>query len=266
MNMTKWFKFYSFDVMGDVAFGKSYKMLGSGQKHWSLQLLSEGKGPIGFNFPTRFLRILIAIPGATAGYHKFANYCCKQLDERMKVDKVENLDIIAALLEHHRKNPAPERAVEMPMLQADSRLIIVARSDATAARLVHLFYHLARDQSLAQGLREDVKPLTENGSSIYAADLADAKLLNGIINETLRLYPPVPSGVFRKTPPEGIHVKDTFVPSDTTIRMPGWATAKGEIYDLSVSIPTAGQNPVTTRIFILTARPLSPSVGIPVLK
>jgi hypothetical protein len=33
MNVTKWFKFYSFDVMGDLAFGKSYKMLESGQKH-----------------------------------------------------------------------------------------------------------------------------------------------------------------------------------------------------------------------------------------
>jgi hypothetical protein len=32
-------------------------------------------GPIGFNFPTWFFRVLIAILGAAACYHKFANYC-----------------------------------------------------------------------------------------------------------------------------------------------------------------------------------------------
>lgn len=101
MNMTKWFNFYSFDVMGDFAFGESYKMLESGEKHWSLQLLSEGMNPVGFNFPTYFFRVLIAIPGTVAGYHKFASYCLEQLDERMKIDKMENPDIMAPLLEHH---------------------------------------------------------------------------------------------------------------------------------------------------------------------
>ena len=33
MNIAKWFNFYSFDVMGDLAFGKSYKMLKSGEEH-----------------------------------------------------------------------------------------------------------------------------------------------------------------------------------------------------------------------------------------
>jgi hypothetical protein len=87
--------------MGDFALGESYKMLESGEKHWTLQLLSEGMNPIGFNFPTYFFRVLIAIPGAAAGYYKFANYCREQLDERMKIDKMENPDIMATLLEHH---------------------------------------------------------------------------------------------------------------------------------------------------------------------
>ncbi len=43
--MTKWLNLYSFDVMGDLAFGKSYKMLDSGEKHWLLKLLGEGMDP-----------------------------------------------------------------------------------------------------------------------------------------------------------------------------------------------------------------------------
>lgn len=219
---------YSFDVMGDLAFGKSYNMLESGEKHWSLKLLSEGMDPLGFNFPIWFFRLLIAIPGAAAGHFKFVNYCSQQLEERMKIDKMENPDIMATLLEHHRKNSAAERSAELTLLQGDSRLIIVAGSDTTAATLVHLFYHLAKDPSLVQNLREELSPLLEKDSSVHSSKIVDAKLLNGVINETLRLHPPVPSGIFRETPAEGIHIKDTFIPGNTTVRMPQWAMARGK--------------------------------------
>ena len=236
--MTKWFNLYSFDVMGDLAFGRSFKMLESGEKHWALQLLSDGMDPVGFNFPTWFFRVLVSIPGLAAGYFKFINYCCQQLDDRMKIDKMENPDIMATLLEHHRRNSASERATELPMLQGDSRLIIVAGSDTTAAALVHLFYHLAKEPSVVQRLREELGPLVEKDGGVRHAKIVDAPLLNGVINETLRLHPPVPSGVFRNTPPEGIYVKDTFVPGNTTVRMPGWAMARGETHnfcDLSLT-------------------------------
>ena len=228
--MTKWFNLYSFDVMGDLAFGRSFKMLESGERHWALQLLSEGMDPVGFNFPTWFFRLLVSVPGLAAGYYKFIHFCSQQLDDRMKIDKMEHPDIMATLLEHHRHNPAPERAAELPMLQGDSRLIIVAGSDTTAATLAHLFYHLATEPSVVQRLREEVGPLGEKDGSVQHAKIVDAKLLNGVINETLRLHPPVPSGVFRNTPPEGIYVKDTFIPGNTTLRMPGWAMARGETY------------------------------------
>jgi cytochrome P450 len=242
--MSTWFNLYSFDVMGDLAFGKSYNMLESGEKHWSLKLLGEGMDPLGFNFPIWFFRLLTAIPGATTGFFKFINYCCQQLDDRMKIDKMENPDIMATLLEHHRKNSPQDRAAELRMLQGDSRLIIVAGSDTTAATLVHLFYHLARDQSLVQNLREELGPLLEKDGSVHQSKIVDAKLLKGAINETLRLHPPVPSGVFRDTPQEGIYVKGTFVPGNTTVRMPQWAMARGEMqefHDVSLRLNKANR-------------------------
>lgn len=44
-------------------------------------------------------------------------------------------------------------------------------------------------------------------------DIVEAPHLNGAINETLRLFPAVPLGVYRNTPADGFHVKDTFVPT-----------------------------------------------------
>ena len=226
--MTKWFNLYSFDVMGDLAFGKSYNMLESGEKHWSLKLLDEGMDPVGLQFPPWFFRILVAIPGAADGYMKFINYCSQQLDERMKVEKGENPDIMATLLEHYRAQGEGERKEGLPMLQGDSRLIIVAGSDTTAATLVHLFYHLADAEAVVKKLREEVQPMLAEDGSVQNSKIADAEYLNGVINETLRLHPPVPSGVFRNSPQEGVMIGETWVPGNTTMRMPGYAMARGK--------------------------------------
>ena len=66
-NASKWFNLYSYDVMGDLAFGHSYNMLVSGDKHWSLDLLSEGMMVLKFGLPIWFFRLLVAIPGAANG-------------------------------------------------------------------------------------------------------------------------------------------------------------------------------------------------------
>lgn len=38
INVTDWFNFYSFDVMGDLAFGKSFNMLKDGVKHYFVRI------------------------------------------------------------------------------------------------------------------------------------------------------------------------------------------------------------------------------------
>lgn len=224
--MAKWFNLYSFDVMGDLAFGRSFNMLESGEAHFAIKLLNEGMEPVGFNLPIWFFRVLIAIPGATKSYHRFIDFCSQQLDERMKIGKMDNPDIMATLLEQHRKNSPEEKKTELPLLQGDSRLIIVAGSDTTAATFVHLFYQLAKEPQIIQKLRAELEPLLEEDGSFSHEKITHAEYLNGVINETLRLYPPVPSGVFRNTPKEGVFIKDTFVPGNATIRMPGYVMAR----------------------------------------
>lgn len=46
--------------------------------------------------------------------------------------------------------------------------------------------------------------------------------MESIINETLRLYPPVLFGSQRVTPPEGIQIEDVYIPGDMVLYMPSW--------------------------------------------
>ena len=75
-------------------------------------------------------------------------------------------------------------------------------------------------------LREELKPLLVEGWS--DKDINQAQHLNGCVWEALRLHPPVPSGVQRLTPPEGLEVDGRHVPGNTAFWMPQYVMARGE--------------------------------------
>jgi cytochrome P450 len=57
-------------------------------------------------------------------------------------------------------------------------------------------------------------------------NIQDAVYLNGVINEALRLHPPVPSGVLRQTPLEGLMLNGVFIPGDIIVSSPSWTMGR----------------------------------------
>ncbi|RFU29400.1 hypothetical protein B7463_g6939, partial [Scytalidium lignicola] len=222
----QWFNFYSFDVMGDLAFGKSFHMLSSGKQHWCLDLLYKGQSPLGILGTVPWLFIILArLPGVGTDFRRFVGWCSEQVEERKKMNP-EVPDIMSHLLEASAKaeNPRDERL----WLMGDSRLIIIAGSDTTAITLTHIFYHLAKDQSQVQKLRTELENLNITEEGFNFESVRTASHLNGIINETLRLHHPVPAGLLRVTPPEGLLIAGTFVPGNTTVNVPMWSIGKSK--------------------------------------
>lgn len=234
MNATKWFNLYSFDVMGRLAFGKDYGMLESGEKHWALSLLSEGMQPLALMLPIWLFRMLTAIPGLEAGFQKFVNFCIDEVGWRVEqarsADEKGSPDIMSWLLKAYKGVDGPQKD---PMLQADARLIIVAGSDTTAAALTCLFYHLAQNPTEVSRLREELRPLTRGEWS--DKDIRQALHLNGAINESLRLHPPVPSGLSRMTPPQGLQIGEQYVPGNVTFIMPQYVMGRGKSIPIPIS-------------------------------
>jgi tryprostatin B 6-hydroxylase len=85
LNVSKWFNYYSFDAMGDLAFGKSFDMLHNDQEHWAVSLLNSGLEALAFLFPIWLFRVLISIPGLLKDHARIVEFCCAQLDKRIKV-------------------------------------------------------------------------------------------------------------------------------------------------------------------------------------
>ena len=234
VNASRWFNLWSFDVMGDLAFGRSFDMLASKsqeEEHWAIQILNKAQDKAGLAFPPWFSRLLWHIPGIRRSYFRFLKYCAEMIEQRMAVQgKQQNPDITHYLIEDFNRRSKEDQKVEIHSLHLDSKLIIVAGSDTTAATLTYLFFHLATEKGLLARLRQEIEPLVGESGEIEHRNLQNAQLLNGCINETLRLHPPVPSGLYRKTPPEGVQIGQEYIPGNTTLQIHLYSIGRSEAH------------------------------------
>ncbi|KAK4165553.1 cytochrome P450 [Cladorrhinum sp. PSN259] len=225
---------YSFDVMGDMAFGRSYNMLETSKNHWAIDLAEAGLKPVRYYPPMWFMRLALAIPGLTRDWYRYFDFCRDSMLERRKTTP-DIPDVMSFVLAPHEKSQelTPH---ELMWLTGDSQLIISAGSDTSAATIVASIYYLVRNPSQMEKLRRELDPLWAERPAAAAADstgippekLATLNHLNGVINEALRLLPPVPTQTIRQTPPEGITVAGTHIPGGVDVWSPQYIVGRDE--------------------------------------
>lgn len=90
--------------------------------------------------------------------------------------------------------------------------------------MAHLFFHLAQDKPLTEELQRQLDALPSQNDDT----LAEIELLDAVIQESLRLHPPVSSGVQRVTPAGGIVVGETYIPGHTIVQIPLYTVFRGK--------------------------------------
>ncbi|KAF5244087.1 hypothetical protein FANTH_7842 [Fusarium anthophilum] len=214
INASNWLNFYSFDVMGDLAFGKSFNMLRDGVNHYFLSSLHGSMKMVGaLAHISWVIPILKLIPAVNSEDRQFWAWISD--DEQMKPD---NPDVFAWILEEYERNPKTHQA--KLNVEAEAYLIAVAGSDTTAATLTGLLFELATNPSQIIKLREEIDQYFMDREHAEHTSLSNLIHLNAVIDESLRLHPPVPSGLQRVTPPQGLMVGDTFIPGNTIVQVP----------------------------------------------
>lgn len=88
VNVSDWFNFYSFDVMGDLAWGKSLGMLSDGIKHYFMTSLHADMTSIGlFSHMLWLFPIFKATPILNSENKKFWRWIKAQVDSRKQVSQ-----------------------------------------------------------------------------------------------------------------------------------------------------------------------------------
>ncbi|PSR97179.1 averantin oxidoreductase, partial [Coniella lustricola] len=223
VNMGLWLNFYSFDVMGDLSLGESFGMLDRSEPHWVMHSLHAFMISLAmFSHCTWMLLLVQKLPVISAESAKFKNWVAMMVDKRMK-NPPANQDLYSFILDDFYAKETPTKQERMN-LNADGVLSTIAGSDTTAAALTCLFAELATHPTAVRQIQQEVDSLCTTTTAAAEPDnyaLSQLPYLQACLNEVLRLYPAVPSGIQRFTPPGGLKIgDDLFIPGDTIVQTP----------------------------------------------
>ncbi|KAJ3506926.1 hypothetical protein NMY22_g17093 [Coprinellus aureogranulatus] len=222
----KWLSYLSFDFMGDMVFGKSHNFLTEGdpngvlgndarEPYLSYRRPAHPLDPTSSTLPTLIFsqgrQRLPAVRGE-AGKSKSTD---RTFDEGLVLPpEVE-----------------PGTSV-LPLIMTDAVLAIFAGSDTTATALSNVLYYLVRYPEWQEKVRREVdetqKSMGKKSGAFQVSDveeLANCRVLDAVLNETLRLQTPLPT-LLQRAPAPGSGGKllgDVFLPEGTTVQVPPYA-------------------------------------------
>ncbi|OAL34587.1 hypothetical protein AYO20_06217 [Fonsecaea nubica] len=230
LNFSDWCDFFAFDVMGDLGFGEDFHMLIEAKPHPYMVFMHQGLRLLSIFAHVPWIKPILPWVPVDAQTKRDSKTFAQISAERFQKRRAEGSDrddvfsyLLGGGIEGAKKLTDPE-------LEADAGAVIVGGSDTTSVCLTFLFYFLAKNPNVLRQLQHEVDELWDGITTQTGALWAQAKYLNGVINESLRLYPPGPNGMQRTTPKGGCFILGEYLPEGTQLSVHGWSIHRDERY------------------------------------
>ncbi|KAJ5660213.1 hypothetical protein N7507_006664, partial [Penicillium longicatenatum] len=220
----------SFDRMAQFVLGRSFNALSDLEGRFMVETLQKALSILGPLSPTPWLVqiILHLFPrvGILRDWFATTGTTARELRKtEVPVEMSQATALGSYLVKAVHDDPTQDK-----WLPGDSLLAFVAGSDPTAGIIQGLLFELARNPHQAEILYQELQKEKQASPDSNKRDYVPrCKHLEAAIFESMRLYPSLPSGGHRKTPPtEGITVAGVYIPADTTIVAPRYAISRRE--------------------------------------
>ena len=105
---------------------------------------------------------------------------------------------------------------------------MIAGTETTATALSGTTYHLLHNPAQLAKLTSEIRSAITSFDDMDLDTLARQKYLMAVLQEGLRMYPPVPSGLPRRTPPGGMAICGEWVPGDVVVSVHHLSTYRNE--------------------------------------
>ncbi|KIJ62772.1 hypothetical protein HYDPIDRAFT_41487 [Hydnomerulius pinastri MD-312] len=198
VNLAELISHFTFDFMSDMAFGGGSEMLRDGDKDNTWHLLESGLPLALILTHVPWLgKYYVKLPGIGADLKKFRSFCQERATLRRSQGS-QSKDLFHYLIDEEGVERSPPTFGEVA---SDGVLAIVAGSDTTATTLSSLFWALMENPATYRRLQAEVDHYYPPGEdALSTAHHSQMNYLNAVVNETLRLFPPVLSGSQRGAP------------------------------------------------------------------
>ncbi|KAK3311564.1 putative cytochrome P450 [Chaetomium strumarium] len=225
VDLSKWFNFTAFDMIGHLAFAESFNCISSSKYHpWVSMVYSMAP----FANWTRMLGRLVS-PGSVRSLlwlvpkgvmHEY--YTSRQLTKerllRRKDRRPEYTDFMTHMLKAEEQG-----AIDFADLESNAPILVFAGSETTATALSGVVYYVLRHPRVYDRLVREIRSAFRHQGEISLSRVNELRYLLAVLDETMRLYPPSVSNNPRVLPPQGATICGQHIPGNTKVGIPNYA-------------------------------------------
>ncbi|KAJ1334018.1 aspirochlorine biosynthesis cytochrome P450 monooxygenase [Microdochium nivale] len=224
VNMVAWYNYTTFDLIGDLAFGKPFGCLNSGQYDpWIASIFNSLRR-------TPFLQVFARYPSLKPVVEMLIpkNVKQSQMDnfrlsretamQRVQSGNTEREDFMSYILRNN-----DEKGLSNEEIAANASVLITAGSETTATLLSGATFNLMMNRDKYDILVREIRSSFSDESEITTASVNSLNYLIAVLNESFRMYPPVPVGLPRFAPDGGDTIDGYFIPAKTGVSVPQWS-------------------------------------------
>lgn len=222
--MSQYASFMIFDVIGEICFGESFQASKIPDNRYFVELLP--KVVKAFNIPGQMplLQTLnlasVALSNLKSLRAKQVEFCKRMLGKRLALGTTSGRkDVFHFLLE--AKDPQTGEGFTNAELMAESTSLLGAGSDTASTALASFFYFLAHHPDVLDRVTKEVRGAFADVEEIVnGPGLKSLTYLRACIDESMRLCPPVPTGLKREVLPGGLLVDGEYFHAGCIMSVP----------------------------------------------
>lgn len=225
LDMTKWYNWTTFDVIGDLAFGEPFGCLSESNYHPWVSMIVHGvkQGAqlvaLRRSFPnvarliqTYFLRVI------TPKREQHLELTHTKVAKRIAMQE-DRPDFMHAMLGKHAGG---KEKLTLEQIRANASLLIIAGSETTATALSGATHLLCNNPDTLAKLTEEVRSAFSSEDEITLLSVQKLKYMLAVLDESLRMFPPVPTASPRVIHEGGDVICGTFLPGKTVVNIWQW--------------------------------------------
>lgn len=179
-------------------------------------------------YPLDRILLLIAKPFLRESELKFYNFVERQVKKRLKLqtprpdlyastpDSTPTVALTFESLVYAQESFNTPESLTFQEICENAGLLMVGGAESTPSALAGVTYLLLCNPTCLATLTSCLRTTFQSVDEINSVTVNIDYLL-AVLNEALRLYPPVPSIFSRVTPPEGCFIAGRYVPGNTSV-------------------------------------------------
>ncbi|KAI1186676.1 cytochrome P450 [Nemania serpens] len=217
----KWWLLMATDVIGELSFGESFRMLENGKPNqYIVDLQSAGRigsyrtaFPALFGYVQRFKIPLPILHSVRMMGMRIQKYATESLRRHRDLVEAGDSGAIPTVFTKVYKAQGDE-SISFTEVRDNAQAYIVAGSDTTSNTLTYAVWSVCRDLEIKSRLLKELEALPDD---FTYEDLRQFTYLDHVIDEALRRFPAAPSGMPREVPEGGTVLGGYHIPAGYTV-------------------------------------------------